>query len=141
MAGAQLHEPEQLPPAGTWCFSSQLLWTDEDYLRIHPDDFPAVRQRYPHGWQLLCVRYGGKHAEWDVLEDGEFLMRVRGAVIRPIPEPRYRPGDQVFALPKQAIGIVDKIIWHLKRKQVYYLLTFNGKPSGRWYFETEIQGT
>jgi hypothetical protein len=130
--GAALYE-------GGWCFSSLLLFTEEDFWRVYPDDLAAVRQKYPHGWQLLCFRYGGQHAGYDVLDDGELRVRVRGAVIEPIPSPRFQPGDQVFAEPKQAVGVVRWVQWHLKRKQVYYSLAFGEQPSGRWYFEIELR--
>ena len=75
---------------GDHCFSSLLLFTEQDAACVHPDDLPAVRARYPHGWQLLCFRYGGQDHGYDVLYDGELRARVRGAVIRPIPAPRFR---------------------------------------------------
>jgi hypothetical protein len=124
---------------GNWCFSSLLLLTDDDCQRVHPDDLSALRSRYPQGWQLLCFRYGGQRGGYDVLEDGEWRMRVAGAVIEPIPDPQYHRGDRVFAEFKQAIGTVRDVVWHLKHQRVYYALEFAGELSGRWHFENELR--
>lgn len=124
--------------AGDHCFSSLLLLTEQDAACVHPDDLSAVRASYPHGCQLLCFRYGGQDGGYDVLDDDQLRVRVRGAVIRPIPAPRFRRGDQAFAHPKQAVGVVRQVVWHLERECVYYLLEFDGRQSGRWYFESDL---
>lgn len=100
MAETVSHEPAAMPRAGGWCFSSLLLFTHEDLRCVHPDDLPSVREKYPLGWQLLCFRYDGRQAEYDVLDDGELRARVRGAYIEPIPAPRFRRGERVFAHPE-----------------------------------------
>lgn len=71
-------------------------------------------------------------------DDGEIRVRVRGAVIRPIPTPQFWRGDPAFARPKQAVGVVRQVFWHLKRGCVYYSLEFDGRRSGRWYFESDL---
>jgi hypothetical protein len=123
---------------GGYCFSSLLLLSEQDAERVHPDDLPAVRRKYPHGWSLLCFRYGGRQHEYDVLDDGELQMWVKNAVIRPIPTPKFNRNERVFAHPNSAVGIVREVIWHLKRECVYYVLEFNGRRSGRWYFESDL---
>jgi hypothetical protein len=30
------------------------------------------------------------------------------------------------------------VCWHLKRQCVYYSLEFDGRRSGRWYFESDL---
>jgi hypothetical protein len=59
-------------------------------------------------------------------------------VIQPIPAPRFGRGEPVFAHPKQAVGVVRQVCWHLKRQCVYYSLEFDGRRSGRWYFESDL---
>ncbi len=124
--------------AGGDCFSSLLLLDDQARSRIHPDDLPAVCQRYQHGWPLLCFRYGGQESGYEVLDDGQIRVRVRGAVVEPIPAPLFRRGDRVFAHPKQSVGVVREVVWHLKRGCVYYSLEFDGRRSGRWYFDSDL---
>jgi hypothetical protein len=123
---------------GNWCFSSLLLLTEEDCQRVHPGDLSAIRSKYPQGWQLQCFRYGGQLGGYEILDDGELQMRVRGAVIQPIPDPQFRRGDRVFADFKQAFGIVREVFWHFKQQRVYYSLEFAGELSGRRYFENEL---
>ncbi len=132
-----MHPAEALESA-THCFSSLLLLTAEDASCVHPDDLSAVRARYPGGWQLLCFRYRGRDGEHHFLDDGKLRARGRGAVIHPIPAPRYQQGDVVFARPKRSIGVVRQAVWHLNRACVYYLLEFDGRQSGRWYFESDL---
>jgi hypothetical protein len=45
----------------------------------------------------------------------------------------------VFAHRKHAIGVVREVVWHWKRGQVYYSLVFGERPSGRWYFESDLE--
>ncbi len=123
---------------GGYCSSSLLILTEQDASRVHPDDLAAVRANYPLGWQLLCFRYGGQDCGYDVLDDGQLQARVRGAVIRPIRTPRFQRGDRVFAHPNQAIGDVRQLCWHATRECVYYSLEFDGRRSGRWYFECDL---
>ena len=138
MTAATSHEPAAGPREGGWCYSSLLLLTDEDLRCVYPDDLPAARQKYPGGWQLQCFQYAGRQGGYHVLDDGELRMRVREAIIQPIPAPRFRRGDRVFAYPKQVVGVVRQVSWHLKRGQVYYSLIFGTQPSGRWYFESDL---
>jgi hypothetical protein len=131
-------EPALSLREGGYCFSSMLLFTEEDFGRIHPDDLRSVRRAYPHGWQLRCFQYGGRQDGYDVLDDGELRIRVRNAYIKPIPEPRFKRKDRVFTQSKQAAGVVREIVWHLKRERVYYLLEFDGRKSGCWYFDGDL---
>ena len=87
---------------GGYCYSSLLLFTEDDFANVHPDDLSAVRANYPRGWQLLCFRYGGRHSVHDVLDDGEVSFRVQNAVIEPIPAKVLAGGWGVFC--QQTVG-------------------------------------
>jgi len=127
------------PLANAYCFSSLLLLREEDWERVHPSDVETVRQAYPGGWQLLCFRYRGREGAYDVLDDGERSIRVRDAVVKPVPEPQYKHAQRVYAVRKQAHGVVRRIVWNWKREEPYYLLDVNGKPSGFWYYDGDLE--
>jgi hypothetical protein len=108
-------------------------------MSVHPSDSEVVRQAYPGGWQLLCFQYRGRDGDYDVLDDGERSVRVRDAVVVPIPEPRYKHGQRVYAVRKHADGVVRRVVWNLNRKQPYYILDVNGRRSGFWYYDSDLQ--
>jgi len=132
-------DPVVSPQEGDYCFSSLLLLNDQDFKHVHPADVYAVRANYPHGWQLLCFRYGGRQDGYDVLDDGNMPIRVRGAFIAKIPEPVFKRGQSVFAHRKQQVGIIRVIVWHYTRQQVYYRVEFAGRLSGFWYFNEDLE--
>ncbi len=127
------------PRTNDYCFSSLLLLREENWSAIHPSDVDAVRQAYPRGWQLLCFRYRGRDGDYDVLDDGERSVRVRGAVVVPVPRPRYEHGQRVYAPRKQAHGVVRRVLWNWERKQPYYVLDVNGRQSGFRYYDADLE--
>jgi hypothetical protein len=116
-----------------------LFVREGDWFLVHPDDVDTVRQKYSLGWQLCCFRYCGREGDYDVLDDGEQLIRVCDALIEPIPAPRYKHGQRVYASRKQAHGVVRVINWHFNRKEPYYGLEVNGRRSGFWYFDGDLE--
>jgi hypothetical protein len=133
------HDDPAAPRHICYCFSSKLLLYPQDWADIHPDDREAVRLHYPHGWQFVCFQYLGRDGDYDVLGDGMRRVRVRDAWVEPVPAPSYGDGQRVHAKRKQTDGVVRRIVWHLKRERFYYLLEVNGRASGFWYFDGDLE--
>src|SRR2546429_626117 len=92
----------------------------------------------PFQSDLLKARQTGR-GDYDVLDDGERSVRVRDAVVVPIPEPRYKHGQRVYAARKHADGVVRRVVWNWKRKQPYYILDVDGRRSGFWYYDSDLE--
>jgi hypothetical protein len=132
------HDGTASPQHVRYCFSSKLLLREEDWADVHPDDRAAVRFSYPRGWQLVCFRCLGRDGDYHALGDGLLRIRVRDAVVKPVPTPRYAHGQRVHAKRRQTDGVVRRILWHLKRGKPYYLLEINARESGFRYFECDL---
>jgi len=125
---------------------------------VHPDDYEAFSELHPYGLLFQLVGRDGEYS----------LLRYRDKTYRVLPElfvpatsmfsriqrllPRWLRPRMLSVRPHRDFGelvqvwhrgelitapICD-IKWHFKRSHPYYLLTIDGKPYRRWYFDEDF---
>lgn len=57
----------------------------------------------------------------------------------PITEHAHDAGDMVTIIKGHKPAVVRSASWHFNRGTMSYLLTIDGKESGKWYFEWELE--
>lgn len=57
----------------------------------------------------------------------------------PITEHAHDAGDTVTIIKGHKLAVVRSASWHFNRGTMSYLLTIDGKESGKWYFDGELE--
>ncbi len=106
--------------------------------RIHPDSRETVLQNHPYGhvFKLLDVL----DEKWILLEGIHGRLVVDGDLFLTVSWPRFDFGEPVHTLPPRTAltGIISEIRWHDKTRQVFYLLSCDGKKLSGKYWDTEL---
>ena len=66
-------------------------------------------------------------------------MRLPRQRFSPITEQAHDVGDTVTVIKGNMSAVICSASWHFNRGTMSYLLTIDGKESGKWYFEWELK--
>lgn len=100
---------------------------------VAAEDLAALSAFSPAGKIFVCE---GIEGPWSLVRYGSAIYRVSAEVLTAIASPSFEVGQEVAA--NGAVGEVRSRTWHFERRAPIYGLSFAGKPSTRWFDESEL---
>ena len=112
---------------------------------IHPEDYKRVEE-YERAYQVNFFRYKIFYCAsinddgYLALEYREQQYHVRPDLYQIVPTPKFVLGDHVREINDHSReGVIYQVVWHYKRKRVYYHVRRGERYSNKYNFENEIE--
>ena len=122
-----------MEPVGKWGLCQ---WFEEHgTAMVHSDDLDALRSFRPNGRVFNCI---DEDESFLVLRYGEVVFRVKPALFKAVPAPKWQIGETVEVVDRGRMGQVAEIRWHFQRAEPMYFLSFDGKISKKRYWSQDL---
>ena len=87
---------------------------------------------------LMCIEEGSETLKLK-RHDGDETIVIRKEGYDELGRPLYHVGDRVVVRRNGKTATVNRVCWHTKRKQFYYILDYGERMSSNWFFDDDVE--
>ncbi len=71
--------------------------------------------------------------------DGDETITIRKEGYDELGRPLYHIGDHVTVKKSGKLATINRVCWHTKRRQFYYIIDYGKRVSSNWFFDDDIK--
>lgn len=109
----------------------------DDVLSCSDEQYDWDESKWWHTY-LLCTDEGSETLKLK-RHDGDESITIRKDGYDELGRPLYHIGDHVAIKKSGKLAAVNRVCWHTKRKQFYYILDYGERVSSNWFFDNDIE--